>query len=211
MQETRQLILEILRERGEATVDEIVAELRNRRGAITPVTVRHHLTRLQEEKLLTPPQLRHRGAPGRPQHVYALADAAREYFPNNYQSLAIHLINQLSANLPPQQVNVVLEGVAQGLAADADIPDIPLPQRLDMVVEYLNRNGYQARWDKHPEGFLLETTNCPYHHISEATQSLCEMDMRLMSALLGVVPRLWSRMSQGGHSCAYLIPANVEA
>lgn len=207
MQETRQIILEILRERGEATVDEIVAELRARRGAITPVTVRHHLTRMQEENLLAAPQLRHRGAPGRPQHVYTLAEAAKEHFPNNYRSLAIHLIDQLSTHLPSRQVNVILEGVAQGLAEDAHIPDGPLHQRLDMVVDYLNQHGYQARWEKHPEGFLLETTNCPYHHISETNQSLCEMDMRLVATLLGVVPRLWTRMSQGGHSCAYLIPA----
>ena len=58
----------------------IVEELQKRRGNITAVTVRHHLTRLQEEQLITAPQLRHRSAPGRPQHVYMITEEAKEYF-----------------------------------------------------------------------------------------------------------------------------------
>lgn len=206
MQETRQYILNILKERGEATVDDIVADLRKRRGAITAVTVRHHLARLQEEDLITTPQLRHRNAPGRPQHVYTLTDAAKEYFPNNYRPLAAHLVEQLVTHLPPRQINVILEGVAERMAADADVGDLPLPERLDLVVDYLNQHGYTARWEQHPEGYLLQTTNCPYHHIANNNPALCEMDMRLVASLLGVVPRLQSRMSRGDSACAYIIP-----
>ena len=206
MQETRQYILNILKERGEATVDDIVADLRKRRGAITAVTVRHHLARLQEEDLITTPQLRHRNAPGRPQHVYTLTDAAKEYFPNNYRPLAAHLVEQLVTHLPPRQINVILEGVAERMAADADVGDLPLPERLDLVVDYLNQHGYTARWEHHPEGYLLQTTNCPYHHIANNNPALCEMDMRLVASLLGVVPRLQSRMSRGDSACAYVIP-----
>lgn len=206
MQETRQHILDILKERGEATVDDIVDDLRKRRGAITAVTVRHHLARLQEDELITTPQLRHRNAPGRPQHVYTLTDAAKEYFPNNYKLLATHLVEQLTTQLPPKQVNVILEGVADRMAADAEIAEIPLPDRMNMVVEYLNSHGYNARWEGHPEGFVLQTTNCPYHHITEDNPALCEMDMRLVASLLGVVPRMISRMSRGDNICAYIIP-----
>lgn len=207
MQETRQHILDILKERGAATVDDIVDDLRRRRGEITAVTVRHHLSRLQDENLITTPQLRHRNAPGRPQHIYTLTEEAKEYFPNNYKPLASHLIEQLATQLPPRQVNVILEGVADRMAADANIGDVPLPERLKLAVEYLNQHGYKAHWEKHPDGFLLQTTNCPYHHISENNTALCEMDMRLVSSILGVVPRLLSRMSRGDHACAYIIPA----
>src|SRR4030095_8036404 len=112
MQDTRQHILDILKEHGEATVDDIVVELQKRRGNITAVTVRHHLTRLQDEQLITNPQLRHRSAPGRPQHIYMLTEQAHDYFPNNYQPLATKLLESLSEVLPPNQVNVILEGVA---------------------------------------------------------------------------------------------------
>lgn len=209
MQETRQYILDILKERGEATVDDIVDDLRKRRGAITAVTVRHHLSRLQEDNLITMPQLRHRNTPGRPQHVYILTEAAKEYFPNNYEPLATHLVEQLVAQLPPRQVNVILEGVADRMAADVKMADLPLSERLNMTVDYLNKHGYRAHWEEHPDGYMIQMSNCPYHHISSNHPSLCEMDMRLVASLLGTVPRLVSRMSRGDSTCAYLVPTGT--
>lgn len=206
MQETRQHILEILKDRGQATVDDIVAELQQRRGAITAVTVRHHLNVLHEDDLITAPELRHRATPGRPQHVYMLTDKAKEHFPNNYQPLTNALLEQITLQFSEPQVNVILEGVAGRMAQNAQIPDGLLPQKLDRVVQYLNTHGYNAQWQSHPEGYVLETTNCPYHHITTANPMLCEMDMRLVASLLGVVPRLMARSSRGDDKCAYLIP-----
>lgn len=207
MQETRQHILEILKEHGQATVDDIVTELQQRRGAITAVTVRHHLNRLHEDKLISAPELRRRSTPGRPQHVYMLTDKAKDYFPDNYQPLTAALLEELTSHLPPSTINVILEGTASRMAQDARIAAGSLPQRLDQVVDYLNRHGYDARWQPHEEGYVLETANCPYHHMSEPDRALCEMDMHFVTSLLGVIPRLLSRVSEGGERCAYLIPA----
>ncbi|MEQ8677957.1 MAG: winged-helix domain-containing protein [Aggregatilineales bacterium] len=208
MQETRQHILEILRETTQATVDEIVDELRQRRGDnITAVTVRHHLNILQKSDLITLPKLLHRSSPGRPQHVYELTENAQEHFPNNYQRLAQGLLEQLSAHLPHEGVNVILEGVADDMAQEANITDCPFDERLDKVVNYLNQHGYNATWEKSDQGYILSTHNCPYHEIAQANNRLCEMDMRLISSMLGFVPRLLSRVSDGDMTCAYLIPA----
>lgn len=206
MQETRQHILEILREHGEATVDDIVAQLQKRRGKITAVTVRHHLLRLQEEQLITEPQLRHRSTPGRPQHVYALTEKASAHFPNNYQRLAAGLMEQIRASLPPQSVNVILEGVAVGMAQEAQIPNLPLRQKMDLAVEYLNGRGYNAFWETTEGGFVLHTHNCPYHEIAKSNGTLCEMDMRLIASLMGVVPRRIGHIIEGDASCSYMIP-----
>lgn len=207
MQETRRHILEVLRERGESTVDDLVSELRKRRGdKITAVTVRHHLTELLKENLITHPQLRHRDSPGRPQYIYALTMQARNLFPNNYHALASNLLAQITEQFPPNQVNVILEGVADRMAGQASIPPLPLEERLERVIAYLNEHGYSAAWEEHADGYVLKTTNCPYHQLNHSDQHLCEMDMRLVASLLGVVPRLLSRVSQGGHNCSYLIP-----
>ena len=136
MQETRQFILEILREMGQATVEDIVKELRKRRGKITAVTVRHHLSHLQKEELITAPQLRHRSTPGRPQHIYALTDKAQDHFPNNYKTLAQNLLSQVQSQLPPDSVNVIMEGVADSMAASADIQDVALVDRVKVCVVF---------------------------------------------------------------------------
>jgi len=208
MQETRRFILEILRRRHQATVDDIVEELQARRGTITAVTVRHHLKLLQEEELITSPDLRRRASPGRPQYVYALTEKAREYFPNNYQRLAEGLLEELQKRLPPEGVNVILEGVADQMADEAFIPEGKFADRLDAVVDYLTERGYEAHWERSAEGYVLCTSNCPYHHISQDMPMLCEMDMRLVSSLLSVVPRRLSHMTEGDETCSYLIPAH---
>jgi predicted ArsR family transcriptional regulator len=207
MQHTRRTILDILRKQVQATVDDIVHELRQQRGdIITSVTVRHHLNILLQEGLITTAELRRRNTPGRPQHMYTLTDKAHTQFPNNYQYLAQGLLHELQKRLPPEGVNVILEGVAQQMAADAAIPNLPMTDKLNVVVEYLCNHGYDARWETAEDGYILHTHNCPYHALAGRTHTLCEMDMRLVASLLGTVPRRLSGMSAGDETCSYLIP-----
>ncbi len=207
MQETRRLILDILRRQGYATVDEIVEQLRAQRGdGITSVTVRHHLTRLQEDDLITSPQLRRRTSPGRPQHIYALSNKAREQFPSNYHHIFCALLDELRDQLTPSGVNVLLEGVTTRWSQEAAIGDVPMYDRMNLVVEYLNQHGYEAQWETTPDGFVLHTTNCPYHAVVSHHDALCEMDLRLVASLLNVVPRRIAHISAGDTSCSYLIP-----
>ena len=209
MQETRQHILEILREIRQATVDDIVTELRKRRGEITAVTVRHHLTRLQQQSLISAPVLRHRDTPGRPQHVYEITEKAQEYFPDNYQRLAAGLIEQLRSQLSPETVTAILHGVADSMAAEARINGATPAQRREMAVNHLNRYGYNAAWEQGDGGDVLHIRNCPYHALAQINGALCSMDMQLMTALLGEKPRLVACAVRGELSCMYVLPRNI--
>jgi predicted ArsR family transcriptional regulator len=208
LQQTRRHILDILREKGEATVDEIVEALEHRRGKdITSVTVRHHINLLLQDELIKLPQLRRRSSPGRPQHVYALTEKAKECFPSNYENLAIELLSQLQCSLAPSVVNVIVEGVADRMAESLNLDTMGFESRVSIAVEYLNQHGYDAFVETCQEGYLLHTRNCPYHRLAQTTQALCDMDFRLVASLVGVVPRLVSRMSNGGATCSYLLPS----
>lgn len=207
MQETRKQILEVLNHRGQATVDEIVTDLQERRGdQITAVTVRHHLTRLQKDNLINCPEIRHRNKPGRPQHVYVLTEKAHQHFPSNYQAVTLGLLTQIRKQLPPDHINVIIDGMADDMAAAADIPDLPLRERLNLVVEYLNAQGYDAHWETQDADIILHTSNCPYHEVSKHDEALCRMDMRLIASLVGIVPRRVERISDGNLTCSYLFP-----
>jgi DeoR family suf operon transcriptional repressor len=212
MQETRQLILEVLRSGGEATVDEVVSVLSERiNHDITAVTIRHHLDILRSEDLVTAPVVRRRSTPGRPQHVYALTEKALEYFPNNYQSLASNLLNQMKATLPQAQVNVILEQMADNMVTSAGIQETSLEARLEHAIKYLNQHGYDAEWEACPEGYVLKTRNCPYRGIADDHQELCGLDARLIAGLVGIVPRRLDRIVDNGDSCAYLLPVRRNA
>ncbi len=205
MQETRQQILNILRHRDVATVDEIVADLQLSRGSITHVTVRHHLGKLKDEGLITSEQ-RGRNTPGRPQLIFLLTQHGQSSFPNNYQHLAQGLMAEMRKSLEPKQVNVIFEGLASSMAIEAQITATSLKDRLDEVVIYLNQHGYKASWENSHTGYLLHTYNCPYHDMHTKEFNLCGMDMSLISQLLGVVPRLASHIAEGEDSCSYFIP-----
>ncbi len=206
MQQTRRHILEILKERKEATIDEIVTALSQRIGRITAVTVRHHLEILRGDGLVAAPAVRRRSAPGRPQYVYTLTERAADHFPNNYQGLASGLLEQIKAQLPAAQVNDILEGVAQAMAEEAMLPDAPLETRLDHAVAYLGQHGYTASWSQNGPGLILAITNCPYEQVSCTSPELCKMDKRLVDSLVGVTTRRISHQIEGDEACAYLIP-----
>jgi predicted ArsR family transcriptional regulator len=206
MQQTRRHILEILKERKEATIDEIVTALSERIGKITAVTVRHHLEILRGDGLVAAPAVRRRSAPGRPQYVYTLTERAADQFPNNYQGLASGLLEQLKSQLPAAQVNQILNGVAEAMAEDVMVPDAPLETRLDHAVAYLDRHGYTASWSQNGQGLILSITNCPYEQVSCSSPELCKMDKRLVDSLVGVTTRRISHQIDGDEACSYLIP-----
>lgn len=206
MQQTRRDILDILRRRGQASVDELVEDLVQMRGHITSVTVRHHLGRLQQEGLVTTGELRRKHSPGRPQHIYGLTPQAESSFPNNYQRLAAGLLVEMRRHLPPEGVQSVLEGVAREWATEADLSGLPLQQRMDAIVEYLNGLGYSAHWETGDGCVILHTSNCPYHAVTSDGIPLCEMDVQLVASLAGTQPRCLSQLRLGDETCSYRFP-----
>lgn len=206
MQQTRKHILEILKERKEATIEEIVTALSERIGKITAVTVRHHLEILRGDGLVAAPAVRRRSKPGRPQYVYTLTERAADHFPNNYQGLAIGLLEQIKDHLPPPQVNDILEDIAVDMVERAMVPDAPVDVRMDHVIAFLNNSGYTASWHRNGDGVLLKVTNCPYEQVSCNNPELCAMDRHLIEGLVGKpARRLTCQLDEGEETCTYLV------
>ena len=209
MQETRQHILEILFDKKQATVDDIVEALFQKWDKnITAVTVRHHLNQLQRDGLIADPELLHRNVPGRPQYVYTLSERGMNYFPNNYKNLARALLHRIQTTLPEDSINVIMEGVANDLADAVQLNEQTLEYRLDAAVAYLNEHGYDAKVAPTQGGYIIKTHICPYSDITSGSQNLCHMDLRLISSIIGVVPRMTTRISDGDDLCTYFIPVD---
>jgi predicted ArsR family transcriptional regulator len=47
------------------------------------------------------------------------------------------------------------------------------------------------------------TNHCPYHEISSRTPHLCQMDMSLITSLIGAEPRKLTHIAGGDDSCSY--------
>jgi predicted ArsR family transcriptional regulator len=203
MQTTRQRIREILKEKKQATVEQLSDELE-----LTQVTIRHHLEVLRGEGLVDAPTVLRRNGPGRPQYAYSLTEAAGDYFPRNYQSLADLMFDEIRDKFSPRELDLLLDAVADRMAAQGPaLQREKNPKRmLNTIVEYLNDQGYVARWEKNAEGeFVLHTCNCPYERVAQAHSEICKMDANFVAQLVGVSAERKSHIAMGDASCSYVL------
>lgn len=181
MQNTRQLILDILKRDGEVTVQDLSRELK-----LTSVTVRHHLEILRSQGYITEPEVQRTSTPGRPRYVYRLAQTAVDLFPNNYRGLASALLESVCTRAEPQQREALLEESAQRLVAQLG----PLPEnrtaRLNTLVNRLRALGFEAEWqvDKDGQDHII-VCNCPYAAVSESCPEVCQIDRRMFEIATG--------------------------
>ena len=201
MQVTRERILNILKERGQATVDALSEEL-----GLTAVTVRHHLDILRGEGLIAAPNIHRRKTPGRPQYIYTLADKADSFFPKRYRHLSNLILDEVRTYLSPAEVEQMMQDIGKRIASQADVPaQDGFEDRLVAAIKFLNELGYMARWEHHDNGdYLLHIANCPSEEVSRQDQQICTIDMTLLTHLLDVSPERISWSAQGDQGCSYL-------
>lgn len=207
MQATRERILNILKERGEATVKELSTTL-----DLTTVTIRHHLDTLRREKLVDAPTVRHRKAPGRPQHVYTLTEEASDFFPKRYERLIDLLLDEMARRLPSGKVEEMMVCIGKRMADDIVIPeDASLAQRVRLAMEFLEERGYMPLWEKTPGGeYLIHIANCPYESVAQRHSEVCEIDRTLLSELLSPDLAELHRVSDSPNHCTYVVRRHRE-
>ncbi len=202
MQATRQRILEILKDRDAATVEELAKQLE-----LTPVTIRHHLDILRSEGLVQAPQVKRRDTPGRPQHVYGLTDAADAYFPKNYAGFTNLMLYEMRDQVEPEKMRSILNGVATRMVTKAPPapPNETFPQQMERVVKFLNTQGYDASWETAEGGCLLHARNCPYRDVTRENVEPCVMDAAMITQMIGVSPQRVQWSFNGDKMCTYFI------
>jgi len=207
MQDTRERILDILKERNQATVDELSREL-----GLTAVTVRHHLDILRGEGYIAAPIVRRRKTPGRPQYAYALTEKAGDFFPKRYDHLASLMLDELRSCLSAAEVDQMMKRIGERIASQVVLSDAgDFEARIAAVVEFLDGLGYMARWERRDDGdYWLHVANCPYEQVASRHDEVCVMDMRMLTHLLGRSPKRTSCTAQGDHQCTYVIRPPVE-
>jgi len=200
MQETRQQILSILRERGSATVDDLATSL-----DLTPITVRHHLAILLGEGYLTAQQVRRKV--GRPHYVYSLTEKASDLFPQGYHLLTDRLLEELKAMVGDEGMNVLLTRLADKLAATIgpQVGDGTLEERLNEAARLLVKEGFLAKWEKTQDGYIFYELNCPYRRVIQHHPEVCTMDQHFLSRVLHISVEKIDCIVGGGERCTYKV------
>jgi predicted ArsR family transcriptional regulator len=200
MQETRQQILTILKEKGAGTVDELATSL-----DLTPITVRHHLSILLGEGYLSAQQVRRKV--GRPHYVYNLTDKASDLFPQGYHLLTDRILDEVKAMVGQDGMREILSRLADKLAASIgpQITDGTLEERLDQAARLLVKEGFLAKWERTPDGYVFYELNCPYRRVIQRHPEVCTMDQHFLSEVLHIGVEKIDCIVGGGDRCSYRV------
>jgi len=202
---TRETLLRTLKARGQATVAQLADAL-----AISPVSVRHHLSSLQAEGLIRSSEVRH--GVGRPHLVYALTEAAHERFPARYMRLSERLLDELKASLPPHALEEMFTRMAEGMVAEyaARLEGKSLDAKMSLLIELLGAEGFMARWNRTGETIALTEYTCPYLVIGQRHPEVCAIDRTVIQQVLNANVEKTTCVLDGADRCVFLITPETD-
>jgi DeoR family suf operon transcriptional repressor len=199
--ESRRLILEHVKRRGEADAETVAGHL-----SITLSGARQQLVALERDGLL-----RHQTArlgPGRPKHRYTLTAAGDALFPRAYAELTNELLEYVEDE-DPALVERIFERRAQRRLhrALARAAGLPFAEQVRVVAQILDEDGYLADFEQRPDGaFVITEHNCAVLNVALKYRHACSSELAFLQAALpgATVTRIAHRIN-GGHVCAYLV------
>ena len=207
MHETRQRIIEFLKEKKQATVDEVAVAVK-----LTPMAVRYHLNVLQADNLLEVFAVRRQNGPGRPQQVYKLTEAADDLFPADYRTLTDYLLDEVSVRLGKQGMGELFNSIAHRLAAEApaSTENQSFEDRLEDVTTFLSDKGFSVCWLTDGDDYLIHTYSCPYRQIARNHNDICRLDQQIITQMLNTAPTRIACLVNGDDHCTYRVTQPVE-
>jgi DeoR family transcriptional regulator, suf operon transcriptional repressor len=199
MTDTRQEILEYLREKGAADVNELAETL-----GLSPVTIHYHINVLQRDGLLKTKDVRQ--GVGRPRKVFTLRDTAYEKFPQGYHRLSDRLLEILKSRMTEADIQALFERIGADIASEhaLSLNGKPLEQKITTLIELLGEEGFMSRLEKvGADQFVLTQVNCPYQYVATRHPEVCELDLQLMNTALGTEVTRGACVANGDAVCTF--------
>jgi len=202
---TRQRVLQTLLSRQRCTINEL-AEAVN----INPISVRHHITRLEAEGLVNSEEERH--GVGRPRRLYFLTEDGQERFPSRYLRFTIRLLEQLKDTMPEAMVSLLFRHMAEDVASEyeAKMSGLNMEERLNLVTQLLSNEGFTVEWEQKGNEYHIREISCPYYHIGQSHPEVCSVDQTLISTMLSVPAEKVKCVLNGDTYCTYVV-SNIAA
>lgn len=200
MKSTRDQVLQTLLNHPRSTIQELAEAV-----GINGISIRHHISSLQAEGLVSSDEERH--GVGRPRQIYYLTEQGLERFPTNYLRLTTRLLDQLKNTLPEPVVANLFAQMATDLAANyaGQVEFLNMEQRLDLVKSLLAQEGFIVEWEKQGDQYQIHEISCPYYHVGQTHPEICTVDQTLISQVLEIPVEKIQCVLRGDSHCTYLI------
>ncbi len=202
MQQTRQQILDYLRERREASIRELAEHF-----SLTTTGVRRHVTALEIAGLVR--SRKQHGRVGRPALLYHLSESGEAGYPKQYHRLAGAVLESLTDGADDGQLRALLAAVGERLAGSAarELAGSPAAERVEAACDALHTQEIVADWERDGDAFLLHERTCPYPEVAARTAAACTVDVAYISALTGLDATLVECQTSGDGCCTYRLTA----
>jgi len=201
---TRERVLRTLLARERCTINELAEAV-----DINPISVRHHIVKLEADGLVTSEEERH--GVGRPRRQYFLTEGGHEQFPTRYIRLTMRLLEQLKGTATPAFIRNLFTQMAEDMASDyrSEVRDLPIEGKLELVRQLLTREGFNVELEIQGDQYLIRESSCPYFHVGQDHPEVCSVDQTLISAILNIPAQKVQCLLHGDSVCTYVIPRDV--
>jgi predicted ArsR family transcriptional regulator len=177
---------------------------------LTPAAVRRHLDHLVEEGVVEPREPRVYGARGRgrPAKVFALTEAGRDRFDQQYDDLAVQALRFLSETGGDEAVMAFARQRVKTLESRYQevVAQRPEAEPAVALAETLTQSGYAASVRSGPVGQQLCQQHCPVSHVAHEFPQLCEAETEFISKVLGRHVQRLATIAHGDGVCTTCIP-----
>ena len=195
LENSREGILDILRRRDSASVDELSREL-----GLAGATVRRHLDVLMRDGYVSASQVR--GGMGRPRYAFSLTEAGADLFPHHYVRLTRRLIDEIVALEPAdttgrqgaELADLIFEKMSERLAREyaPRIEGRTVEERVRGAAKLLAAEGLDFEIVVDEGGIRLLGRGCPCQRFSglattlpeDSSRGACEHDRRLLEQVV---------------------------
>ncbi|MFN2175255.1 MAG: helix-turn-helix transcriptional regulator [Anaerolineales bacterium] len=198
---TRERVLQSLLIHNKCTINELADEVE-----INPISVRHHITKLEAEGLVVSIEERH--GVGRPRRLYFLSEKGREQFPRRYLRLVLRLLDQLKHTMPEDMVDQLFADMAKDLAEEHkdNLSNLNIEQKLDLITTLLTEEGFTVNWELKDNAYYINESNCPYIHVGQNHPEICSIDRTLIATILDLPTKKIHCKLKGDTHCTYIVP-----
>ncbi|MDQ6688714.1 MAG: helix-turn-helix domain-containing protein [Actinomycetota bacterium] len=204
-QPTRERVVRSILLEGPSTAGALADRLQ-----LTPAAVRRHLDQLVDEGLVEAREQRTHEARGRgrPAKAFALTEAGRDHFDQQYDELAVQALRFVAETQGSEGVRVFAERRVAFI--DERFPGVvaerPELSPVQALAQIFTDEGYAAAVRDVPVGEQLCQQHCPVAHVAHEFPQLCEAETEAISRVLGRHVQRLATIAHGDGVCTTCIP-----